>query len=175
MTKHLQGPWRPVIKCTRSYPISHYFIFALFAKSGRPPKALLLTNPNNPLGITYSNSQLELIINWARCKNLHVISDEIYALSVFGDPNTFTSYATHLKNNLGDNVHIIWGMSKDFGASGLRIGVLYTQNKTLLKAISRSNDFLQVSNLAQHILGKILSNSDFISCYLKTNSELLKR
>ena len=48
-------------------------------------KVLLLTNPSNPLGTVYHRQELESILTWAHEKNLHVISDEIYACSVY-DP-----------------------------------------------------------------------------------------
>ena len=45
---------------------------------------MLLTNPNNPLGTLYTEAELLDTMVWAFEKRLHVISDEIYALSVFG-------------------------------------------------------------------------------------------
>ena len=51
--------------------------------NGMPPKALLITNPNNPTGEIYSAAELRLMARWCTQKNIHLISDEIYALSVF--------------------------------------------------------------------------------------------
>lgn len=76
--------------------------------SGCKIKAILLTNPSNPLGVIYKSEQLLKAVEWARNKQLHIIVDEIYALSVFDDKNSFTSIAKLLNNNLSDDVHILW-------------------------------------------------------------------
>ncbi len=49
---------------------------------GRRVRMLLLTNPNNPLGIIYSDLVIRNCIEWARSKGMQTIVDEIYALSV---------------------------------------------------------------------------------------------
>lgn len=54
------------------------------ARAGHPASSLLLTNPNNPLGTLYTESELLDTMVWALDRGMHVISDEIYALSVFG-------------------------------------------------------------------------------------------
>ena len=91
-------------------------------RNGMPPKALLITNPNNPSGEIYSAAELRLMARWCDQKKIHLISDEIYALSVFpdqcmyGDDNLclyaiqvtllagqggFVSIASALEGNLG--------------------------------------------------------------------------
>ena len=57
--------------------------------NGMPPKALLLTNPNNPTGEVYPAAELRLMARWCRQKNIHLISDEIYALSVFQEQGMY--------------------------------------------------------------------------------------
>ena len=49
--------------------------------SGHTPRVLLLTSPSNPLGTTYSADQLRRMISWCKRNNIHLVSDEIYALS----------------------------------------------------------------------------------------------
>jgi len=44
-------------------------------------KVLLLTNPNNPLGVIYTAEVIANAIAWSRRHKLHTIVDEIYALS----------------------------------------------------------------------------------------------
>ena len=141
-------------------------------ENNHPPKAILLTNPSNPLGITYSVDAIMLAIKWANEKGLHVIVDEIYGLSVYNtDENSelppFISVCTLLENNLGENIHVLWSLSKDFGCSGLRIGVLYSQNKRLVKALGSCNDAFQVSSVAQDIMGVVLSDNKFVDLYFK--------
>ncbi|MBT8214381.1 MAG: aminotransferase class I/II-fold pyridoxal phosphate-dependent enzyme, partial [Acidimicrobiia bacterium] len=58
---------------------------AALAGAGRPVKALLFTSPNNPLGWTYTADEISEIVAWAKTKDIHLVMDEIYALSVFGE------------------------------------------------------------------------------------------
>ena len=50
---------------------------------GSRVKALALIQPNNPTGKMLSKRCLEMCINWAYEKGIHIISDEIYAISIF--------------------------------------------------------------------------------------------
>ncbi|MBD3857708.1 MAG: aminotransferase class I/II-fold pyridoxal phosphate-dependent enzyme, partial [Acidobacteria bacterium] len=52
------------------------------AGAGRPIKALLFTSPDNPLGTVASPEEISRVLAWADGRDLHVIFDEIYALSV---------------------------------------------------------------------------------------------
>ena len=47
--------------------------------------AILVTNPNNPVGVCYRCTVVEEALKWARAKSLFIIVDEIYALSIHGD------------------------------------------------------------------------------------------
>ena len=97
------------------------------ASRDRPVSMLLLTNPHNPLGVVYSAKTLLSCVTWARTKGIHVVVDEIYAMSVHqsdGNGSAFRSVLDVLGGELGDDVHVVWAMSKDFGSSGLRAGIL---------------------------------------------------
>lgn len=90
---------------------------------------------------------------------MHLISDEIYAKSVFSNPAIpnpipFTSI---LSLNLGDAVdqslvHVLYGASKDFCANGLRLGFVCTSNQGIIGAMS-SIGFVPNDGLIQ---GRIL-------------------
>ena len=140
---------------------------------GHSPKALLLTNPHNPMGTIFSKEQILAYIAWCRSKGMHIIFDEIYALSTFG--GSFTSVVEIMANDLGRDIHLLWGMSKDLGSSGLRVGVLYSQNTDLLAAHQILADPFQVSMLTQQMTQWILDDSAFIDEYLTMNREGLSK
>lgn len=56
------------------------------AARGTTPRALLLTNPTNPFGTVIEPTQYAEAVDWAVDRGIHVVSDEIYACSIFGDP-----------------------------------------------------------------------------------------
>ncbi len=134
-------------------------------------RALLLTSPNNPFGTVYTREEIETILEWSRNAGLHVVFDEVYALSVFGD-RKFTSCA-ELCRELGDSVHVIWAFSKDFGASGLRCGVLWSENEELLHALDILAEWACCSGHTQFLLGEVLSDEIWVDDYLQSNRRLL--
>ncbi|KAL2878116.1 hypothetical protein SGCOL_006646 [Colletotrichum sp. CLE4] len=52
-------------------------------KDGIVPKAILLCNPSNPCGRTYPRTTLVNIARFCGQKDMHLLSDEIYAMSTF--------------------------------------------------------------------------------------------
>lgn len=54
---------------------------SLNLQKGFRVKFVLLTNPNNPLGVIYHPDVIQGTIRWARKRSMHTIVDEIYALS----------------------------------------------------------------------------------------------
>ena len=145
---------------------------------GLKVRFLLLTNPHNPLGVVYTAEVLTSAISWARTQKMESIVDEIYALSVFGDDSKdnvkFESTLKLYKNDLGHDVHLLWGLSKDFGASGFRIGVLYTQNELLLEALGNLIAFAWVSHPMQRIMANMLSDTQFCDHFLTTSTQRLR-
>ena len=45
-------------------------------------KCLLLTNPNDPLGVVYRPNVMKRTVQWARSRNIHTIVDEVFALTI---------------------------------------------------------------------------------------------
>ena len=137
---------------------------AALAAAGRPVRALVLTSPNNPLGRVYTRDELELVVRWAAGADLHLVVDEVYALSVFGE-RPFTSVAT-LRAALGDRVHVVWAFSKDFAASGLRCGVLVTENAGVMGAVDALAYWACCSGDTQHVLGALIADDAWVDGYV---------
>jgi aspartate/methionine/tyrosine aminotransferase len=134
------------------------------ATAGRPVKVLLFTTPDNPLGRVYTAAEIDQILGWADGRGLHVVFDEIYALSVFGD-RPFVSCAA-VRETLGDRRHIIWAFSKDFGASGLRCGVLVSENPAVHAAVDVFAYWACCSGHTQHLLGEIISDELWVDGFI---------
>jgi aspartate/methionine/tyrosine aminotransferase len=129
-----------------------------------PVRALLLTNPDNPLGRVATPTDLETCIDWCAGRGIHLVVDEIYALSVFG-ASTFTSVG-RLLEPLGDLVHVVWAFSKDFAMSGLRCGTLVSENPDVREAVAAQAVWSSVSNLTQAVLTDIITDDAFVDRYL---------
>lgn len=134
---------------------------------GIKPRALLLSSPNNPLGFCYPEEVLATCLEWCESKEgLHLISDEIYAGSVYretadGQPPwvSIASVAARQGRALGERVHVIWALSKDFALSGLRVGALYTENEAIRLPLQKLNDLCQVSSTTQQVVARLLTDA----------------
>lgn len=114
-------------------------------------KILLLCNPCNPTGRIYKRETLEMVVDWCEAHKIHLVSDEIYANSIFPGQE-MTSIAKVMQDRnpgeekyMGDFVHVVAGFSKDFGVSGYRTGTLFSHNEDLLVCMSRLGYFKTVS------------------------------
>jgi aspartate/methionine/tyrosine aminotransferase len=141
------------------------------ASAERPIKALLFTSPDNPLGTVASPEEIEQVLAWADNHDLHVVFDEIYALSVFGQ-RSFTSCA-ELRHPLGERVHIVWAFSKDFGASGLRCGVLISENRAVNAAVDALAYWACCSGHTQYLLGDLISDEAWLDLFIGSMRESL--
>ena len=137
---------------------------------------MLITNPNNPLGVIYEGDIIRNAIQWARKRKLHTIMDEIYALSGhMRNGLNFQSVVRILENNLGDDVHMVWSLSKDFGSSGLRLGMVYSQNELFLRGLANFNIFSGVSNPMQMLISELLTDDQFVDLYLDESRHRLRQ
>jgi aspartate/methionine/tyrosine aminotransferase len=151
-------------------------------QTSRPPRVLLLSHPNNPLGICYPPDVMTECIDWCREHEVHLISDEIYAGSVYREKkmekkndgeekDTFVSAMSLASGHedsgggdgekkglgLGPYIHLVYALSKDFALSGLRVGVAYTENEEILLPMQKLNDLCQISSQTQLLVERMLS------------------
>lgn len=105
-------------------------------------------------------------------------SDEIYANSIFKPDSQFTSVAVLAANpqehdlpreDVRSYVHVMFGLSKDWCASGLRVGCLWTLNAPVQNATQNLSYFCAVSGIAQHMLADMLEDTAFVKEYVKEN------
>ncbi|XP_062423593.1 1-aminocyclopropane-1-carboxylate synthase-like protein 1 [Rhea pennata] len=137
-------------------------------------RALILINPHNPLGDIYPAQLLKECLEFAHRYELHVIVDEIYMLSVYGDA-TFTSVLSLDCVPDPERTHFMWGFSKDFGMSGIRVGVLYTRNDEIRKAVNQLAVFHGCPGPVQHVLSQFISDRDWLdNVFFPTNKKRLK-
>ncbi|KAJ5659809.1 hypothetical protein N7507_006260 [Penicillium longicatenatum] len=142
-------------------------------------RAVLIVNPNNPVGRCYPADTLKAIARFCDKNNIHLISDEVYASCVFdsGDPDAvpFTSIlALDLKEIIDPNlVHVLYGFSKDFASGGLHLGFLITQSQQLVQACKMILRLHSASQAAITIGTTILDDQDFVSSFTAKSRESL--
>jgi aspartate/methionine/tyrosine aminotransferase len=145
-------------------------------------KCFLLCTPGNPLGNIHTKQEMKELIQFCSNESIHLISDEVYALSVFDrSGDGFVSAAEimfeDLKNSNVDykNVHIIYSLSKDFSLNGFRVGILWSKNENVIAALRTVSPFHGVSRHSQVLLARLLDDHEFIKYYLQENEKRLAK
>lgn len=157
------------------------------AAAGHPLCALLVTNPNNPLGIVYSENVIRAMMMWCLCNKVHFVCDEVYALSIYKRNETDHKFVSCLnisaalveqgvasQQDVDNYVTFVYGISKDFGGAGLSLGLMYSKNSTLNKALGRICYFNHVSNHTQLVLSHVFNDDQWVDDYIFRNTALLR-
>ncbi len=151
-------------KAADRFTLTIDLVDAAVERSRTPVRALLYTNPDNPTGRVASSRQVESLLSWCEQNGIHLIADELYGMSVFGDTE-FTSVA-RLRNPLGPSVHLVWALSKDLAMSGFRCGVLVTDNPEVQAAMRAQAAWGSVSTHTQAVIGEMIDDPAWVDEYL---------
>ncbi|KAI4876670.1 hypothetical protein NFI96_027136 [Prochilodus magdalenae] len=144
-------------------------------KEGVNVRAVILVNPHNPLGEIYTIEEMTSFLNFAKRHELHAIVDEIYMLSVFDEDDSFHSILSLERLPDSQRTHVMWGISKDFAMSGVRMGTVYTENKDLVQALDQLCSFHGVAGPTQHQIAQLLRDKEWLNeVFLPENKRRLK-
>lgn len=147
---------------------------------GKRLRVVILTTPDNPTGGMLDRNTLEEVAEWCDQHRIHLIVNEIYGLSLIdtdhpelvGDYPThpeFVSFAQILSDRASDYLHYSYALSKDFGLSGFRFGLIYSLNDDFIRASGLLNTFSMTSNLTQWVMQKLLEDDAFVSSFISQN------
>ncbi|KAL9605040.1 MAG: hypothetical protein Q9179_001671 [Wetmoreana sp. 5 TL-2023] len=150
-------------------------------KRGTKIRGIILASPHNPLGKCYTIDTLRAYMRFCQKHRIHLISDEVYAMSVYKTPDNtnaipFTSILSIDTANLIDAnlVHVLYGMSKDFSGNGLRSGVLLSQsNPSLLQTLKSVAMFSWPTSITEHYWTTLLNDRPFLDYYFEENRRRL--
>ncbi|KAL2850651.1 pyridoxal phosphate-dependent transferase [Aspergillus pseudoustus] len=145
-------------------------------------RMLVICNPANPQGRSYSHEALCAMAEFCARRGMHLVVDEIYALSQF-EPQKDTpsggfdsSSVSRVSSVLGvdtalalsthSNVHCLYGLSKDFNLGGLRMGFYVTRNDRMLAAVKKSTWFTWVTNFSVTFATRFLQQTKNLHSYI---------
>ncbi|KAF7556554.1 hypothetical protein G7Z17_g1364 [Cylindrodendrum hubeiense] len=144
---------------------------------GFPPRMLFLCNPANPQGRCYSAKALAALARFCSSRQMHLVVDEIYALSHFGDEVFSSALAIEDDIEAGvdvnNMVHGIYGLSKDFDMGGVRMGFLITRNTSIIEAIKRVTWFTWITAFSEVFVTDFFSKLNLVQNYVSTYQKRL--
>jgi len=111
---------------------------ALVAEAG-PFDALLLTNPANPSGASYSPDEFRALVKQAVARGARVLADEVFGLlaDLDGPMPAPQNQWLGLSGAERASLMILGGLSKEFAAGGLRLGWAVSADTDWLDAMAR--------------------------------------
>ena len=150
---------------------------------GTKVRGLMLCHPHNPLGRCYTRDTIIELLKLCQQYQIHFVSDEIYGLSVWQNKVDTEPPAVKFESVLSIDlqniidpslVHVLYGVSKDFGANGLRLGFVVSQsNKPLLAACRTCALYSYSSSIADQIVADLFEDEPFTDTYIKINQKRL--
>lgn len=138
-------------------------------------KGLLITNPSNPLGTILDRDTLKTLVTFINEKSIHLVCDEIYAATVFHQPNliSISEIVEEEKECNRDLIHIIYSLSKDFGFPGFRVGIVYSYNDAIVNIARKMSSFGLVSTQTQTLIASLLLDEKFVDKFIIENRDRL--
>lgn len=143
-------------------------------RDGRVVRAVAITSPGNPVGHVYAPDTLRELAEVARHHGVDLISDEVYAHSVFG-PDRFVGIRHPLVQAAhSSQTHVIWGFAKDFALPGLKAGVLHAGNPEISAAARALAYFAPLSADTQLLLHALLTDPVWADGFIAENRRRLR-
>ena len=110
-------------------------------------RAIMITNPSNPTGVTLTAEERQMLLDVAREYDIYLICDEVYREFFYNGEGLVTMGTLDDPNG---NLVIIDSVSKRFSACGARVGCLISKNKALMaEAMKFCQARLSVATLDQ--------------------------
>ncbi|KAI7089158.1 PLP-dependent transferase [Hortaea werneckii] len=146
--------------------------------SGPKIRAILLCHPHNPLGRPYPRETLIEFMKLCEKYQIHLLSDEIYAMSVYSSSPSSPAFESILAFDSTPYIspsllHVLYGLSKDFAAGGLRIGCLYTRNRPLWRAISAMSQFSWIPVASELLACSLLEDDEWLEAFFERSRRRL--
>ncbi len=119
-----------------------------------PVQAIVLVNPDNPTGHFIMRDDILRMEEWARGRDIRIIVDESFVDFAKVEENQTLLDAALLDKH--PNLIVIKSISKSFGVAGLRLGVLASADKELIRFMKKDVAIWNINSFAEYYMQIIL-------------------
>ncbi len=112
---------------------------------------LVLVNPDNPSGNYISMAELKRLIEWCRQEKIKLIVDESFV--DFVDNGDSLEQLTLISNDIletyKEGLFVIKSISKSYGVPGIRLGVMASADKVMVKEIKKNIPIWNINSFGE--------------------------
>lgn len=136
---------------------------------------IIINNPNNPTGATIPKPVLQELVDFAKEKNITILSDEVYRPLFTGISPADPNFPPSLINMGYKNTIVTGSMSKAYSLAGIRVGWIASRDSSIIEKIATARDYttISVSQLDDQVASYALSPS-VLHALLGRNIKLAK-
>lgn len=137
-------------------------------------KMIILNNPNNPTGATIPKAALGSIVEFARARDIIILSDEVYRPLYHSLPSD-TDMPPSILSFGYDKTVSTGSMSKAWALAGIRLGWIASRDQGIIDAVAAARDYttISVSQLDDQVASYALSDA-VRPALIKRNLELAR-
>ena len=163
---------------------------------GMRVRGVVLCSPCNPTGRVHSADEVRAVTDFVLAgrahggsgdgtstgdgggadatDGMHLVWDAVYAGTAY-DEAAAAAAAPDVRGDprLRARVHTVWGISKDFGLSGWRVGACHTRNERLLEALRAQARWASASRLTQAAVTAMLADTARVKRMLRAGAASL--
>ena len=114
--------------------------------SDKDISTLIIINPDNPSGSYIPKNELLSVVEFFGTKGVNVVVDESFA--DFADEENNTLIDQEILDRYS-NLYVMKSISKSYGIPGLRLGVLASGNKDMIKRIKKDVSIWNINSFAE--------------------------
>lgn len=112
----------------------------------REIRNLVIVNPDNPSGNYLKKSEIIVLAEWCKAKDINFILDESFA--DFADEKNNTLIDEDILSDY-HNMAVVKSISKSYGVPGLRLGILVSMNEELIAMMKKETTIWNINSFAE--------------------------
>lgn len=138
-------------------------------------KLIIINTPNNPTGATIPKSVLRGLVDFARERDITILSDEVYRPLFHSISPVDEEFPPSLISMGYEKTIVTGSMSKAYSLAGIRIGWIASRSRSIIEAIAAARDYttISVSQLDDQVASYALS-PNVLHALLGRNIQLAK-